>query len=87
MSEDAFLDAPMPKASVRSRRIDPHLVQAVAQMASEGRLARTTAQAQRWLQRVRPAMKAFSMRSACRSLERRARSYWLAGRNAFDPAK
>eukprot|EP00974_Lingulodinium_polyedra_P094363 9145917-Lingulodinium_polyedra.AAC.1 len=53
MSQDAFLDAPVPRAAKRARRIDPHLREQLGQMASSGQLCRTGGQTAKFLQRVR----------------------------------
>eukprot|EP00974_Lingulodinium_polyedra_P056876 5471132-Lingulodinium_polyedra.AAC.2 len=84
MSEDAFLDAPVPRAAKRARRIDPHLREQVAQMASKGGLCRTGGQASNLLQRVRRWKVRLLGRSvANEAVGQRMVRYLGAGRAAF----
>eukprot|EP00974_Lingulodinium_polyedra_P078526 7604328-Lingulodinium_polyedra.AAC.1 len=53
MSTDALLDAPVPRAAKRSRRLDPVLRDAVAKEASSSTLTRTGAQVAKLMERVR----------------------------------
>ena len=53
MNEDPLLDAPVPMATTRARRIDPVLKSALAREACEGGLVRTGAKATALLHRIR----------------------------------
>ena len=88
MSTDALVNAPIPMAAKRARRLDPLLVDALAKCANVGELARSGSQAVaitvRWRKFLKP-----SMSTAVGNLfpGRRARVYFDKGREAFHSSR
>ena len=88
MSEDAIVDAPVPMATSRARRIDPVLKGQLAKTGNEGTLVRSGGKAVALLHRIRKwKINRMGRTMGNDSVTFRQGQYAKAGRAVFDPTR